>query len=290
LHKVDLSGANLRGAILNETYLRQVDLTGVDLANAVLRKSNLSGVFVNEADLSWTDLKGIRLNHVIIATTKLEGADFEMADLNQILIFNCDTLSSARNLEYIKHYGNSSIDQLTLKACVNDLPYGFLLGVGYSKQEIEFLKLIYTKEINQFPCFVSFSEKDKCFTNALIQRLRSENINVSYASEDLEVVKKIRPEIDEEIRLQGKLLIILSKNSIHGKWIKPEVEKALSKEKKKKKDILFPVFIDNSAKDSNETWLKKVKKENVADFIKWQDNNEFEKSFSMLLKRLKSMQ
>ncbi len=288
LLKVNLSGADLSGATLNEAYLRQIDLSEVKLTKAVLRESNFSGIFVNEADLSGADLKGIQLKNVIISSTKLEGADFGMAYLSQILIFNCDTLSLATNLEYIKHYGDSSIDHLTLKACVNDLPYGFLIGVGYSRQEIKYLKSIYAKEINPHPCFVSFSEKDQDFTNKLIQRLRSENVNVLYASEDLEVVKKIRPEIDEKIRLRGKLLVVLSKNSIDGEWIEPEVDKAQNMEEREKKNILFPIIIDYSAKYSNETWLGNVKKENIADFTEWQNAEKFEKSFSKLIEKLKS--
>jgi hypothetical protein len=85
---------------------------GANLSNAVFVRTHLIGV-----DLTRTNLSKARL-----ANTCFEG---------------CDTLDQAKGLQLVKHQGPSTLDALTLRSYVRNLPIQFLLGLGYTEEEIE---------------------------------------------------------------------------------------------------------------------------------------------------------
>ena len=86
----DLSGADLRWALLTGALLRRADLSDADLRWADLgggRPANLSAADLSGADLRWADLSGARLTAVDLSGAdlrwaNLSDADFHYADLN----------------------------------------------------------------------------------------------------------------------------------------------------------------------------------------------------------------
>jgi hypothetical protein len=68
-----------------------------------------------------------------------------------------------------------------------------------------------------------------------------------FAPHDLPIGARIRPAIDESIRLHDKLLLVLSETSVGSQWVEQEVETALSREREPEgKTVLFPIRIDGS--------------------------------------------
>jgi Pentapeptide repeats (8 copies) len=76
LEEVNLSGANLSRAYLLEADLRATNLTGTNLSRAYLLRANLSAADLSAADLSWADLAG-----ATFFVTKLIAANLFRADL-----------------------------------------------------------------------------------------------------------------------------------------------------------------------------------------------------------------
>src|SRR5262249_58914496 len=75
--------------------------------------------------------------------------------------------------------------------------------------------------------------------------LQNRGVRCWFAPEDMKIGDRIRPRIDETIRLYDKLLLVLSKTSVTSQWVEQEVETALARERQQKITILFPVRIDN---------------------------------------------
>lgn len=278
--EINLSGSDLSFSYLIDAKMVRANLYQTDLATTDLRGADLEGANLREADLTLVNFYG----------TKLTGADFESAIFHETKITFCSSLARAKNLDKIRHSSISILDINTLRSCVSELPYTFLNGVGYANQEIEILKAQYSRPIKYYSCFISYSSKDEEFTKDLHSKLRDANITVWFAPEDLKIGDKIRDRINEQIRIYDKLLIVLSKNSVNSSWVKYEVETALNREIKENKTILFPIRLDDSIFDINESWAVDVQSRHIGDFRNWKNHDEYKKSLERLIKDLKAKQ
>lgn len=109
-----------------------------------------------------------------------------------------------------------------------------------------------------------------------------------FAPEDLKIGDRIRPRINESIRLYDKLLIVLSEHSVVSKWVEFEVEAAMDKEEDGKPPVLFPVRLDDAVMDSTTVWATHIKRtRNIGNFTKWKDHDAYQKAFTRLLRDLK---
>lgn len=75
-----------------------------------------------------------------------------------------------------------------------------------------------------------------------------------FALENLKIGDKLRPSIDESIRLYDKLLLVLSEHSVASQWVEQEVETALEKERKEQRAVLFPILLDRAIMDIEGGW------------------------------------
>jgi TIR domain len=97
----------------------------------------------------------------------------------------------------------------------------------------------------------------------------------------------MREGIDESIRFQDKLLLVLSKYSVPSDRVEQEVETALDRERKEKRIILFPIRLDDVMK-IDIGWPALIKNtRNIGDFRKWITPEAYKKSFDRLLRDLK---
>lgn len=94
-----------------------------------------------------------------------------------------------------------------------------------------------------YSCFISYSSKDQAFADRLYADLQNKGVRCWFAPHDIQGGKKLNEQIDEAIRVHDKLLLILSPNSIHSKWVKTEIAKARKRETQEKKRVLFPLAL-----------------------------------------------
>ncbi len=78
---VNLSGADLRGANLCDSYFRRANLRGADLRGVILSRADLTGAKLSGADLYSANLRNTRMVHVDLRVAKVLCADFRGADL-----------------------------------------------------------------------------------------------------------------------------------------------------------------------------------------------------------------
>lgn len=305
LSGADLSGTNLREAHLSIEGLREADLSGAILHKADLRGVNLCYVFLSgadlcEADLSKADLSGARLTdadlrladltEAIFTRTNLDGADFREATVGSTTFKDVD-LSKVRGLETLIHYGSSSIDIDTIYRSKGKIPQVFLRGAGVPDSMIQFMHSLVRSEraIDYYSCFISYSSRDHGFAERLHTDLQANGVRCWFAPEDMKIGDKIRPTLDQSVRMHDKLLIILSANSVESDWVEQEVETALARERQGKSIVLFPIRLDDAVMEIDVGWPALIRNtRHIGDFRNWKDHDAYQQAFGRLLRDLKS--
>ena len=285
LNKANLAGANLSEANLIEANLSDADLVKAKLIKAKLIKANLVRAKLIEANLFEANLREANL-----VKANLVNANLENAVIFETIFTNID-LSNTKGLDKLQAYDHSVVDHRTLLQSKN-LPEKFLRDCGFPERFIEHLPgLINSLEPIQFySCFISHSSKDEEFAQRIYADLQAQGVRCWYAPENFKCGDEIIPTIDHAIRVHEKLLLIFSENSITSAWVKKEVKEAMATEKGKgKKNVLFPIRLDDSIMDTTEQWADDVRRErHIGDFRNWKDHDAYQKSFARLLRDLKN--
>lgn len=314
----DLEGANLeeaglRGANLNKANLREANLCNAnlshanlfeaDLKNANLRKVELEETYFAQADLSGADFILANIKHAEFFSANLNGVNFTESNITRArfhlsnldkAIFGFTVLSNilfkeTKCLETTIHKGPSTLGIDTLYLSHRSIPEAFLRGCGVPDQVIEYAKSLTGSPIEYYSCFISYSSKDEEFARRVHNDLQAAGVRCWFAPRDLKIGDKIRPVIEESIRIHEKLLLILSDDSVQSKWVKHEVEEALDLEVDRDKTVLFPVRIDESVMESTAGWAGEIKKtRHIGDFTRWKDHDAYSKAFDRLLRDLKA--
>ena len=76
--------------------------------------------------------------------------------------------------------------------------------------------------------------------------MQDKGVRCWFAPEDMKIGDRIRPVIDQSIRVHDKLLLVLSEAAMGSQWVEQEVSTALRKERKQDKSVLFPIRVDNA--------------------------------------------
>ena len=105
----DLSGANLSGANLTFAFLPQAKLTGADLTDANLTDAFLWETGLGGADLTSANLSGAFMGYADLVHANLSGADLTGANLGKGEDRTCETCPSA-NLSYANLTGADLTD------------------------------------------------------------------------------------------------------------------------------------------------------------------------------------
>ncbi|HEU5384124.1 MAG TPA: toll/interleukin-1 receptor domain-containing protein [Ktedonobacteraceae bacterium] len=297
LSGADLSGANLSGANLgyanlnkanlNSANLNQAELSLADLSEANLNKANLS-----EANLSVSDLSGANLNGADLSNADLSRAYLTQADLNGAIfggtiLINID-LRRTKGLAEIQHRGISPFHLPSLQLPQDGSALHFLRGVGLTDDYIDFWRSISMLPIQYHSVFISYSSKDETLARRFHADLQASGVRCWFAPEDLKIGTRLRQRIDEAIHLQDKLLLLLSERSIASTWVETEVEAALEKEDRQKREVLFPVRLDDAVMQTTQAWAAKLRRDtNIGDFTNWTDPQAYQHAFDRLLRDLK---
>jgi uncharacterized protein YjbI with pentapeptide repeats len=292
LSHADLSDADLSGANLHHANLHHADLSHVNLSGANLHHANLSHVNLNVTDLSRAILTEANLSGAVLITTNLSYAQLLGANLHNAklgwTIFGDVDLSAVKGLDSVDHEGPSTIGTDTILNSEGVIPEAFLRGAGLTDALID-----YAHSLTQYPiyysCFISYSSKDHDFAERLHADLQSKGVRCWFAPEDMKIGDKIRPRIDEAIRIHEKLLLVLSEHSVESAWVEKEVETAFEKERQQNGLVLFPIRLDGTVMKTTKAWAADIRRtRHIGDFREWKTNDDYQKAFNRLLRALKA--
>src|SRR5207237_3894852 len=108
-----------------------------------------------------------------------------------------------------------------------------------------------------------------------------------FAPEDMKIGDKIRPRIDESIRLHDKLLLVLSEYSTASQWVEQEVATALARERKDQRTVLFPIRLDNAIMEIESDWPFLIRNtRHSGDFTRWKNHDHYHRTSTLLLHAL----
>ncbi len=288
---IDFFSANLIGADLRGAEFQGANLSMALLTNADLRGAHINVVDLSSADLSSANLEGANLRGSYLLRTLLDGTNLTNALIGPTVFADVD-LSSTKGLETIKHMFPSTIGVDTIYKSRGRIPELFLRRAGVPENLIAFMQSLagQSKAFNFYSCFISHSAKDQGFCDRLYTDLQAKGVRVWYFPEDAKWGETVWGEIDRSIKVYDKLIVVCSENSLRSGPVNREIERALNREDKEGKNILFPITLDRYVFDTWEHERKAdVLRKVVGDFSGWdKDAAKYDKAFDKLLKGLQA--
>ncbi len=284
----DIRRANLAEAILFKANLGKANINGTDFHDASLVRANLSGASLRGANLRNANLREANLTDVSFNGADLQGANFDNARVGWTVFVDVN-LSTVQGLTTVEHLGPFlSID--TIFQSRGKIPEVFLHGCGVPENFITYTYSLVAEPIDFYSCFISHSAKDKRFCERLHADLQAIGVRVWYFPEDAKWGEPVWGEIDRSIKVYDKLIVVCSENSLQSGPVNREIERALNREDKEGKGILFPIRIDGYIFDHWEHERKAdVLRKVVGDFSGWdKDAAKYDKAFDKLLKGLQA--
>jgi hypothetical protein len=132
--------------------------------------------------------------------------------------------------------------------------------------------------------FISYSHTDAQFVDRLGDRLAVKGIRYWRDIHDM-TSGRMETQIDQAIRQNPTVLLVLSAHSVSSDWVEHEVRMARSLAKDLGRDVLCPVALDDSWKYSR--WPRRVMEQileyNILDFSGWEDDVKFDGMFRKLI-------
>jgi hypothetical protein len=288
LSMVDLRWADLSRACLIEANLSGADLTGANLREADLSKADLSGANLSGANLSGANLRGADLSWANLIGADLSGADLSRAFVGWTVFASVD-LREVKGLDKVHHIGPSTIGIDTIYLSQGEIPEVFLRGAGVPDDFIKYMRSLTGKALQFYSCFISYSDKDRDFVEHLYKDLQSNGVRTWYFPEDAKWGESVWGEIDRAIKIYDKIIVVCSRNSLQSGPVLREIERALQREDREHKSILFPITIDDYVfNEWNHERQDDVRKKVVGDFRAWRDPSSYQKAFSKLLEGLQA--
>ncbi len=94
-------------------------------------------------------------------------------------------------------------------------------------------------------------------------------------------------EVDEAVRVYDKLVVICSKNSLKAEAVIREIERALQREQRDGKEILFPIRIDDSIFSWEHELQPDLLRKTIGDFLDWKNPESYRASLERLVRNLR---
>jgi hypothetical protein len=280
--------AGLFGADLYRADLTRADLSLADLSGANLNWANLNQANLSEANLSKANLGNAYLPGAIFSRADLENTDFSGA-LVAYSTFGDVNLREVQGLEEVIHGGPSTIGIDTIYRSKGKIPKAFLREAGVPNTFIIYAASLTDEAFQYYSCFISYSHKDEEFAQRLYTDLQQKGVRCWYAPKHMKIGDKIRPTIDQSIRVHDKLLLVLSEHSMASQWVEQEVETALARDREQGETVLFPVRLDDAVMKIESGWQALIRNtRHIGDFSRWKDHDAYQQAFERLLRDLKA--
>jgi uncharacterized protein YjbI with pentapeptide repeats len=303
-----LTEADLSEAILKKAYLIRADLVRADLFEADLEKAdfrwafligtNLERANLTRADFRWAYLIDAKLSEADLSEANLIETNLSKADLKRVNFRDASAagsyfgdldLSMAKGLHTIRHFGPSTVGIDTILRSKGQISESFLQGAGIPQRFIKYLMTLAREDFNQYSSFISCSNRDMDFAMQLQHDLQDNDLHCWMIPEDMKMGDKIQHNIEQSIRIRGKLLLILSRHVVASPWVEKEVENAFEIEIEKNKTILVPTMIDTAVMESDQAWAVDLRNSRkITDFTNWKNSETYSLALAKLLSDLKT--
>jgi hypothetical protein len=204
-------------------------------------RPDLSGAVLTNAKLMSANLVGANLSRA-----KLIGADFTNVQL-AYTSFGDNDLSDVVGLDAVIHGGPSHLSIDTIYKSRGQIPEVFLRGCGVPDEFIIYMQSLTNagQPIQFYSCFISHSTKDQRFCDRIFADLQAKGVRTWYFPEDARWGEPVWREIDQNIKVYDKRIVVCSKHSLQSGPVLREIERSLNREDRECKSLLFPVRIDN---------------------------------------------
>ncbi len=160
-----------------------------------------------------------------------------------------------------------------------DLPNQEIIDTNYRVYDLRA-----TRSLQIFPLFISYSRHDSHFVDKIGDCLTQNGIRYWRDIHDMQS-GRVEKQIDRAIRQNPTVLLVLSEHSLASDWVQHEVRSGRGLEKELGRDVLCPVALDESWKDSPwpDRLMEQVREYNILDFSAWRDEAKFNEMFGRLL-------
>jgi hypothetical protein len=156
--------------------------------------------------------------------------------------------------------------------------------VGVPATITELLMSAITTPVEFYSCFISYSSKDELFAKALYYDLLRRDIRSWLFEEDAKWGETVWSEIDRSIKNHDKVIVICSVNSLQSAPVCREIERALQREDRERRSVLFPVRIDDYIFNG---WEHPRKADVVSKVIgDFRDPSDYQRSLNRLVDNL----
>lgn len=290
---IELAQVDLSGCGLESINLAGADLTGARFLRTNLAAANLDGAKLVDAEFRGTGLENASLAHATFGGTRFVDVD----------------LHATQGLASTVLVAPSRLDVSTIRLGRGKLDAAFLRGCGLSDAEISFARLyddgLTSDEITTVvyeidrargkaplqivPILISYSHRDGDFVGYLEEHLKDHRLRCWRDVRDL-VAGRIDQQIDQAIRVNSAVILVLSRHSVNSDWVMWEASRARDAEQQQRRAVLCPVALDNS-------WLScdwpghlraQIAKYYVMDFSEWRDVKTFRTQTDRLVRGLRT--
>jgi hypothetical protein len=293
LSGADFSRADLSGACLIEADLSGADLIGANLREADLSKADLSGACLIEANLIWADLSKADLSEADLRLANLGWANLSGAYLSGALIgwtvFASVDLREVEGLDKVHHIGPSTIGIDTIYLSQGEIPEVFLRGAGVHDDFIKYMHSLTEKLSSSTHALSAIAKRIETSSSASTPIFKASGVRTWYFPEDAKCGEYVWGEIDRAIKIYDKIVVVCSQNSLQSGPVLREIERALQREDREHKNILFPITIDDYVfNEWKHARRDDVVSRVVGDFRAWRDPSSYQKAFRKLLEGLQA--
>jgi uncharacterized protein YjbI with pentapeptide repeats len=291
LVNTDLTHSSLYNANVAHAKLYGANLTFADCRGADFRDSALYHAHCFFTDFSGASLQRTELRSAVFASSKMNAADLSDSWVGSNIWAEVD-FRGVKGLANVIHTHASTIGLDTVLASAGEIPETFLRGCGLPDTVIAYISSLAggEKPIELYSCFISHSTIDGEFCKQLHNDLQAAGVRCWFAPEDLKMGDRFRDEIETAIRLHDKLLLVLSESSVQSDWVRSEVESAFERESRERKQVLFPVRLDEAVMDTAKAWAADIRRQrHIGNFSLWKDHEFYKRAFDRLLRDLRAV-
>lgn len=305
LKELDLQGADLSNAIFIETRLDGTNLARANFSGAILNDASLQHSFLRRANLQWASLAGADLRNadlteadltgVNLGWALLSGSQFHQAVLAYTSFCNVD-LSCIEGLKSVEHRGRSTVgtDSLSItarnlanKPCRRSDFVIFLERCGVSRLEIKrFLEGEWGQD-KMCSAFISYATADEEFAELLYKHLSQHSVACWKADPNLKVGDEIFPVVKGAVRGHDKFILCCSEKALSSYWVRAEIQAALTRERESGDRIILPLMLDDAFNKWEGPVASELRERKAADFRQWRDAQQFALSLEKLVTALR---